>query len=190
MPAPGLVPAGATPTCAGMTVRSYPNDFQLRKRAITMKERVVSLAILVFALVYLAGSISLKVGTGARPGAGMFPAAIAVALLAVAAFHAWRTWRVEIEPDKGHSWTQLAPAGIAAVLIVYPFLLHMLDFLLATSVVLFVMFRLLRFRTTFVSLLTAVGTTVVSYFIFAGLLGVMLPAGIMEDFILKITGLE
>lgn len=155
-----------------------------------MKERLVSLGILVFALVYLAGSISLKVGTGARPGAGMFPTAIAVSLLAIAAFHAWRTFRATIEQDAGHSWTQLAPAGIAAALIVYPLLLHALDFLLSTFIVLFVLFRLLRFKTTLVSLLTAVGTTLFSYFIFAGLLGVVLPAGIMEEYILKITGLE
>lgn len=155
-----------------------------------MKERLVSLGILVFALVYLAGSISLKVGTGARPGAGMFPTAIAVALLAIGAFHAWRTFRASIEEDKGHSWTQLAPAGIAGALIVYPLLLNALDFMLSTAIVLFVLFRLLRFKTTLVSLLTAVGTTVFSYFIFAGLLGVVLPAGVMEEFLLKITGLE
>ncbi len=155
-----------------------------------MKERWVSLGILVFALVYLAGSISLKVGTGARPGAGMFPTAVAVALLAISAFHAWQSFRAQIEQDKGHSWTQLAPAGIAGALIVYPFLLHALDFLLSTSIVLFVLFRLLRYKTTLVSLLTALGTTVFSYFIFAGLLGVVLPAGIMEEFILKITGLD
>jgi glucan phosphoethanolaminetransferase (alkaline phosphatase superfamily) len=155
-----------------------------------MKERLVSLGILVFALVYLAGSISLKVGTGARPGAGMFPTAVAVALLAIAAFHAWRTFRASIEKDEGHSWTQLAPAGIAGALVVYPLMLHALDFLLATFIVLFVMFRLLRFRTTLASLLTALATTLFSYFIFAGLLGVVLPAGIMEEFILAITGLQ
>ena len=154
-----------------------------------MKERLVSLGILVFALVYLAGSISLKVGIGARPGAGMFPTAIAVALLAIAAFHAWRTFRASIGQDGGHSWTQLAPAGIAGALVVYPLLLHALNFMLSTGIVLFVLFRLLRFKTTLVSLLTAVGTTLFSYFIFAGLLGVVLPAGIMEEFILKITGL-
>ena len=43
-----------------------------------MKERIVSLGILLFALVYTAGAISLKVGTLAQPGAGQFPAAIAI----------------------------------------------------------------------------------------------------------------
>jgi len=73
---------------------------------------------------------------------------------------------------------------------VYPYLLDTLNFLVSTSLVLFVMFRLLRFRTTLISLLTAVATTVFSYFIFAGLLGVVLPAGAMEEFILKMTGFE
>jgi putative tricarboxylic transport membrane protein len=155
-----------------------------------MKERVISLGILIFALVYLAGSISLKVGTGAKPGAGMFPTAVAVVLLAVAALHAWRTFRGKIEEDKGHSWTQLAPAGIAGTLVVYPFLLHLLSFMLSTFIVLFVLFRLLRFKTTLISFLTALGTTVLSFFIFDGLLGVTLPSGVMEQYILKIMGLE
>jgi hypothetical protein len=155
-----------------------------------MKELFVSLGILIFALVYLAGSISLKVGTGAKPGAGMFPTAVAVVLLAVAAFHAWRTFQGKIEEDKGHSWTQLAPAGIAGALIVYPFLLHLLSFMLSTFIVLFVLFRLLRFKTILISFLSALATTVFSYIVFAGLLGVTLPSGIMEQYILKITGLE
>jgi hypothetical protein len=155
-----------------------------------MKERFVSLGILIFALVYLAGSISLKVGTGAKPGAGMFPTAVAVVLLTVAAFHAWRTFRATIEQDKGHSWTQLAPAGIAGALIVYPFLLHMLSFMLSTFIVLFVLFRLLRFKTILISFLSALATTIFAYIVFAGLLGVTLPSGTMEQYILKITGLE
>jgi hypothetical protein len=155
-----------------------------------MKERIVSVGILIFALVYLASSIALKVGTGARPGAGLFPTVIAVALVAVSAFHAWRTFRTAVRADEGHSWTQIAPAGIAAVLIVYPVLLQSLDFLLATSIVLFVLFRLLRFKTVVVSLMTAVGATVASYILFAGLLGVVLPAGVAEELILKAMGFE
>jgi hypothetical protein len=155
-----------------------------------MKERVVSIGILVFALVYLAGSISLKVGTGARPGAGMFPTAVAIALLAIAGYQVWRAFREKIEEGKVHSWTQLAPAGIAGALVLYPVMLDALSFLLSTSIVLFVLFRLLRLKTVTVSLATAVGTALVSYFLFAGLLGVVLPAGPMEEFILKVTGFE
>ncbi len=151
-----------------------------------MKERIVSLGILIFALVYLAGSISLKVGTLAQPGAGQFPAAIAFSLLAVSGFHAWRTFRKTAEKEEGHSWTQLAPAGIAATLIVYPVLLKNLSFMLSALIVLFLLFRLLRFKTALTSFFIALLVTVSAFILFAGLLGVVLPSGPMEQFILGI----
>ena len=155
-----------------------------------MKERIVSLGILVFALAYLAGSLSLKVGTLAQPGAGQFPAIVAFFLLVIAAFHAWRTFRKTSQEEKGHSWKQLAPAGIATVLIVYPILLKTANFLASTFLVLFVLFRLLRFRTATVSFLTALVMAILTFIIFTGLLGVTLPNGFMEGFILKTMGLD
>ena len=154
-----------------------------------MKERIVSLGILVFALVYLAGSISLKVGTRAQPGAGLFPAAVAFSLLAISALHVWRTFRRTTDKEEGNSWTQIAPAGIAAALIVYPILLKTMSFLLSTFIMLFVLFRLLRFKTTLISLLTALFTTILSFIIFTGLLGVVVPSGVMEQFILTLLEL-
>jgi putative tricarboxylic transport membrane protein len=154
-----------------------------------MKERIVSLGILIFAMVYTAGAIALKVGTLAQPGAGQFPAAIALCLLAISAFHVWRTFRSTAEKEEGHSWTQLAPAGIAAALVVYPLLLKTLSFLLSTFIVLFVLLRLLRFKTTLTSFLTALMTTLLSFIIFAGLLGVVVPSGVMEQFILTLLEL-
>jgi hypothetical protein len=151
-----------------------------------MKERIVSIGILVFALVYFAGSISLKVGTLAQPGAGQFPAAIAFCLLVAAAYQVWRTFRKTETRDEGNSWTQIAPAGIAAVLIVFPFLLKTFSFLLSTFIVLFALLRLLHFKTTLVSFLTALFTTLLAFIVFAGLLGVVVPGGGMEQFILKI----
>jgi len=155
-----------------------------------MKERIVSLGILVFALVYLAGSLSLKVGTLAQPGAGQFPAMVAFFLLVIAAFHAWRTFRKTSPKEEGHNWTQLAPAGIAAALIFYPILLKTLSFLVSTFIVLYVLLRLLRFKTTLISFLTALFTTLLAFTIFTGLLGVTLPNGFMEGFILKTMGLD
>ncbi len=151
-----------------------------------MKERIVSLGVLIFALVYLAGSISLKVGTLAQPGAGQFPAAIAFSLLAVAGFHAWRTFRKTAEKEEGHSWTQLAPAGIGATLIVYPILLKTLSFMLSAFIVLFLLFRLLRFKTALASFFIALFVSVSAFILFAGLLGVVVPSGVMEQFILGI----
>ena len=49
-----------------------------------MKDRIVALGFVLFALVFLAGSLPLKVGTAARPGAGFMPAVVGVCLLAAA----------------------------------------------------------------------------------------------------------
>lgn len=151
-----------------------------------MKERIVAIGILAFALVYLAGSISLKVGTLAQPGAGQFPAAVAFCLLTVAAYHLWRTFRKTAEKEEGHSWTQLAPIGIAVILVIYPMILKKLNFLLSTFIVLFTLFRMLRFKTPLIALGVSLLTTILSFVIFAGVLGVIVPGGVMEEFILKI----
>lgn len=151
-----------------------------------MKERIVSLGILIFAMGYTAGAIALKVGTLAQPGAGQFPAAIALCLLAISAFHVWHTFRKTAEKEEGHSWTQLAPVGIAAALVFYPILLKTLGFLASTFIVLFVLLRLLRFKTMLASFLTALGMTILSFIIFAVLLGVVVPSGVMEQSILTV----
>ncbi|MCE5283920.1 MAG: tripartite tricarboxylate transporter TctB family protein, partial [Deltaproteobacteria bacterium] len=153
-----------------------------------MKERIVALGILVFAMVYTAGAIALKVGTLAQPGAGQFPAAIALCLLAVSAFHTWRTFRKTAEKGEGNGLpTGFVPTGIAAVLVIYPVLLHALNFLLSTFIVLFVLFLLLRFKTVTVSFITALFTTLLSFVVFTVFLGVVLPTGGVEEFILKLV---
>jgi hypothetical protein len=155
-----------------------------------MKERIVAAGILAFALAYVAGSLALKVGTLAEPGAGQFPAAIALALLAVSGVHAWRTFRDGAREEKGHAWGGLAPAGIAATLVAYPFLLRSLSFLLSTFLVLFVLYRLLGFKRSLTSLAAAAVTSVLSFLVFAGLLGVVLPSGKAEASILRLLGIS
>jgi hypothetical protein len=154
-----------------------------------MKERIVAVALLVFALVYLAGSLALKVGTLAGPGAGQFPSFVAIALLVATAWHAWRTFRAAAGEDRSHSWTQVAPAGIAVALLVYPIMLKGLSYLLATFLVLFALFRLLGIKRYTTSAWTAGLTTVLSFIIFAGLLGVVLPTGVAELAILRLIGM-
>ncbi len=153
-----------------------------------MKERIVAVALVVFALVYMAGSLHLKVGTLAEPGAGQFPAFVAFALIVATGWHAWRTFREPVGEDRSHSWTKLAPAGIAVSLLVYPVLLMLLSYLLATFLVLFALFRLLGIKKYTTSAWTAGLTTVLSFVIFAGLLGVVLPTGVAEQSILSLIG--
>jgi putative tricarboxylic transport membrane protein len=153
-----------------------------------MKERIVAVALLLFALVYMAGSVALKVGTLAAPGAGQFPAFVAAVMLAVTGWHCWSTFRKTAGKDESHSWTQIAPAGIAVALLVYPIMLRTLSYLLATFLVLFALFRLLGIKRWQTVGFTAVLTTVLSFVIFAGLLGVVLPTGFAEQSLLNLIG--
>jgi hypothetical protein len=152
-----------------------------------MKERVVAIALLVFALVYLAASLALKVGTLAEPGAGQFPAFVAFCLLACAGLHAYRTMRAGPQAD-GPSWLQPALLGITGTLVAYPPLLRWLGFLPSTFVVLAVLFRLLGVRSAARSAGGAAFTTVLSFVVFYVLLGVVLPTRALEQSILRLLG--
>ncbi|MDA8226537.1 MAG: tripartite tricarboxylate transporter TctB family protein [Desulfitobacterium hafniense] len=151
-----------------------------------MKERVISLSILVFAMVYLAGSISLSVGTLDKPGPGFVPAGVAIGLLVVAGINVYKAFRASAEPTEQDSWLKVAPIGIAIILFVYPIMLRPLNFIIATFVVLFALLRLLKFKSLVVSLLTALFTTFFSFYLFSNVLGVVLPSGFIEDIILRL----
>jgi Tripartite tricarboxylate transporter TctB family len=152
-----------------------------------MKERIVALGILAFALVYCAASISLKVGTLAEPGAGQFPTFIAVCLLGCSGLLAYRAFRT-VTPDTGHVWNQVAPIGIAVSLVAYPVLLRALAFLPSTFIVLAVLFKLLGVKSLVRSTVGAGFTTVVSFVVFGVLLGVVLPSGQLEQSLLRLLG--
>lgn len=150
-----------------------------------MRERAVSIGILVFALVYLAGSIPLKVGNLAQPGPGFMPAGIATLLLVVAGLHAYKSFHQPSEETE-NPWNKLIPWGIAAVTLIYPLILERIGYLLATFIVLVALFRLLKFKTVLISLVTSLLVSVVSFVLFAKLLSVMLPSMFLEEFILRL----
>ncbi len=152
-----------------------------------MKERVISISILTFALVYLAGSISLSVGTIAQPGPGFMPAAIAFVLLLVAGMNVYKSFRTSIEPtDAKNAPFKFTPMGIAIILFIYPILLRPLGFILSTSAVLFILFRLMKFKSWYISLAAALAATLIAFYIFSNLLGVVLPGGTIEELILRL----
>ncbi|MGE5575928.1 MAG: tripartite tricarboxylate transporter TctB family protein [Syntrophothermus sp.] len=151
-----------------------------------MQERAIAIGILIFALIYLASSIALSVGTLAEPGPGFMPAAVGTLLLLVASFHAYRSFRGPAGQGGENGWFKAAPLGIALATLAYPFLLRPLRFLLSTFIVLFVLFRLMRYKTTLISLIIAAAATVASFLIFSRLLGVVFPAGFLEDLLMRL----
>ncbi len=149
-----------------------------------MKERVVALLIVIFALVFVAASVALDVGTLLEPGPGFMPAAVGVALLAVAGVNLAARLRAPAE-DGGPSLTPAA-VGIAAATLAYPVLLRWLDYLTATFAVVAALLIVMRFRSAPVAVATALAVTLLSFVLFAKLLGVVLPSGFLEEFILRL----
>lgn len=150
-----------------------------------MKERVISIGILVFAMVYLAGSISLSVGTVAQPGPGFMPAGIAFGLLVAAGINVYKAFRLGKEKSEG-AWLKVEPIGIAVILFVYPIILRPLNFIIATFIVLLILLRLMKFKSLLVSFLTALFATFISFYLFSNVLGVVLPTGFIEEIILRL----
>jgi hypothetical protein len=150
-----------------------------------MKERIVALVFVLFALVFLAGSLPLQVGTPARPGAGFMPAVVGVCLRAAAAYNLFRQFRAPVATSAGEaSGARLTPWGIAAATFAYPVLLSHLHYLISTFLVMAAMLLLLRFKSPWVSVLTALAGTLASFLFFGKLLSVVLPSGVLEDAIL------
>jgi len=150
-----------------------------------MKERIVALGFVLFALVFLAGSLPLKVGTLARPGAGFMPAVVGACLLVAAAYNLVRQFRAPVPMSAGEtSGARLTPWGIAAATFAYPVLLSHLNYLVATFLVMTAMLLLLRFKSPWASVLIALTATLASFLFFGKLLSVVLPSGILEDLIL------
>jgi hypothetical protein len=152
-----------------------------------MKERIVALGFVLFALVFLAGSLPLKVGTPARPGAGFMPAVVGSCLLAAAAYNLFRQLRARAPaPAGGAPGARLTPWGIATATCAYPVMLPHLHYLVSTFLVMAAMLLLLRFKSPWVSIATALAGTLASFLFFGRLLNVVLPAGILEDLILTL----
>jgi hypothetical protein len=63
-----------------------------------------------------------------------------------------------------------------------------LDFVLSTFVTVFAMLLILRFKTWPVCLLVSLFTAVACFVVFAMLLGVALPSGIIETFLYRLRG--
>ena len=151
-----------------------------------MKERIVALGFFLLALVFVAGSLPLKVGTPAQPGAGFMPAVVGVCLLATAAYNIFRQFRIPAAGGGPASGARMTPWAIAAATFVYPVLLAHLHYLTATFLVMAAMLLLLRFKSPWVALLTALAGTVISFVFFGKLLSVVLPGGVLEDVILAL----
>ena len=155
------------------------------------KEKITACALVAISIVYSLGCLNTKVGRIENPGAGLIPWLIAIGLIFFSAINAFKTLKRN-DQDKSTVQTEdrasgyLAVIGIAGVVLIYPFLLYTLKFILATSITVFAMLRFLRYRNAFSSGVISLAVSVAFFAFFALLLGVTFPGGPMEQILLRL----
>ena len=158
------------------------------------KEKIIAVGLFAFSLLYFYGSIQLKLGAVANPGAGFMPIAIAVLLLGATSRYLYQIFvSKECTSDKNSDGAALPGRNsvtlyLVGCLVLYPILLSTMDFLIATTFLVYGSLRLLQYKSKRRSALIAVILPVVTYFTFAKILGVALPTGALEVLLLHVGG--
>jgi putative tricarboxylic transport membrane protein len=84
------------------------------------------------------------------------------------------------DEERGESAGIRKPLILSAAVFVYPLAFVSLGYILSTILLVTLSLRVMKYRGWIMSLLIAVGVSLVSYFIFAGYLEVQLPRGILR----------
>ena len=156
------------------------------------KDKSVALGLFGIAVLYAIGCMELKLGTLRKPGPGLFPSLIAAALLLSTAAYLYKVFtkkpEASVRAEGAQAVNLRAWVGIAIGVFTYPALLMTLDFVLSTFMTVFAMLVILRFKTWPVCLLVSLFTAIACFVVFAMLLGVALPSGIIETFLYRLRG--
>ncbi len=151
-----------------------------------MGERVIALAFLAGSGLYLALSFAFPVGSTARPGPGYFPVAIGVFLCLVAATFTLVAFRrhaaaggITMAPTSRRG--QARTGAIAAGLVGFCLLLPWIGYPLASFGFVALLLRRLGGAGWPAALVTGAASAALSYWVFAVLLSVPLPSGVLFD---------
>jgi len=162
------------------------------KRKYFTWEKIAAIILSCIAILYFLSSTRLRMGKISSPGAGFFPLLIGILLTLCTGIYLIQTFMAkdrrnppEKEAEGGHPWlgTTLALAG---TILAYPVVLLNLNFLLGSFIIVFVILRILKYKSLLFSFLLGVVVSLSSFLLFAKLLGVALPNGILEQFILSL----
>ncbi len=155
-------------------------------------ERITAAALLVLSLAYTLGSLRIKMGQMASPGPGFLPLIVGCLLTLCTALYLARTIRekpaeapgLRTDPASGAKHT--VPLCIGGLVVLYPFLLWSLGFILSTFLTVWSILALLRYKRLFLSGALAATIALALFFFFARFLGVVLPGGDLEAFFMNL----
>jgi hypothetical protein len=152
-----------------------------------MAERLLALVVVAASGGYLLSALGLPAGSTARPGPGFFPLAIGafgalVALVWTATAFRRAPARRAAEPASEHAPAEATGRVLAtaAALIAFCLLLPWIGYPVASLLFVTLVLRWLGAGWR-MAVLTGVGSAVVSYYLFAVLLSVPLPRGLLMD---------
>ncbi len=128
------------------------------------------------------GSINLSMGSLKKPGSGFFPFLLAIVLALFSLVLIYQNWARDKSPLpfwQRHNW--LRPLLGLIILISYAVLVNSLGFIISTFLFLIIWMALIErlgWKTIFG---VSIATTVILFFIFALLLDVPLPKGLLAN---------
>lgn len=145
---------------------------------------VVSLCFLVLGGAYLAGSFFLPMGTVAQPGAGFYPLLVGIALVSLSLPLLAQSLKTKEIGQKGE---EAFPKGedlhrvvaVALALIFFAVLLKPLGYGICSAALIIAVLRFLGLRSWVRTILIALLSMAISYYIFASVLDVPLPRGLL-----------
>ncbi len=140
----------------------------------------IGLGLLAFALVYFQQSFTIMRGFAAdRLGPAFFPRLLALALAALALTLVVRAVAGRSDASRLPEIRAGRLAAVLVVLVLYAVVLPYFGFLIATPLMLGAVIWLLGLRAWLSLAVTAAGVTVVLWLVFARLLHVLLPTGLL-----------
>jgi putative tricarboxylic transport membrane protein len=148
-------------------------------------KRIIAIAFLIFSAVYLTASLFLPWGRTGKPGPGLVPVSVGIAMTILSLLHVIQVFFFEKghPSEKGGGVLQrkdvLRVAGVVICLVVYMILFPTLGYTLSTVFLVGATLRLLAMHGWTRIVLISVATSVLSYYIFCTILEVQLPRGIL-----------
>lgn len=157
-------------------------------------ERITAVVMVGFSLVFFLKGLTLQFGTFKSPGPGFIPFIVGILLLTCGSAYFFRVFRkrdIQVaggSPAEREERNYGAVFGITFCAFLFPLLLGPLNFLITTFAVSSLMLLCLRPKKWGRALILAAGLAIASFLIFARLLGVSLPMGLLEILLFRIGG--
>lgn len=133
---------------------------------------------------YLAGSLNLPMGSADRPGAGLYPFLVGITLIALSVPLFIRSVRQkETQQEKEEAFPKgkdlKRVVAVALTIVFFIVLLKPLGYAVCSAVLMGAILRFLGLRSWEKIVLISILTAAISYYLFASVLDVPLPRGIL-----------